>query len=99
MRDFAETMTMMAVISDEEMSRSWKWRSEGLDLGVRDGYHRGLEAELAQLAIIESGAAAGEPVMVRAIWAARSGHERRSPTGTLARLDQEHAQRLECFGL
>jgi hypothetical protein len=46
MRDFAETMTMMAVLSDEEMSRPWKWRSEGLDLGVRDGYHRGLEAEL-----------------------------------------------------
>lgn len=66
MPSFAETMATMAVYSDEDMGRPWRWRSEGLDLGVRDGYHRSLEAELAQLASIQSGAAATEPIIAMA---------------------------------
>jgi hypothetical protein len=61
MRSFAETMATMAEFTDEDMGRSWRWRSEGTDLGVRDGFHRSLEAELAQLASIGSDGPQGEP--------------------------------------
>jgi len=66
MPSFADTMATMAVFSDEDMGRSWKWGSEGSDLGVRDGFHRSLEVEMAQLAIIESGAALTEPIVAMA---------------------------------
>ena len=66
MPSFAETMTLMAVFTDDDMGRPWKWRVEGPELEVRDGYHRSLEAELAQLASIESGVAATEPITAMA---------------------------------
>jgi DinB superfamily len=66
MPSFAETMAAMAVFSDEDMGRPWKWRGEGSDLGVRDGYHRTLEAELAQLAGVESGTPATESILAMA---------------------------------
>src|ERR1700716_2605841 len=66
MPSFADTMATMAVFSDEDMGRSWKWGSEGSDLGVRDGFHRSLEVEMAHLAIIESGAALTEPIVAMA---------------------------------
>jgi hypothetical protein len=37
--------------------------------------------------------------MVRAIWAARGAHERRSPAEVITRLDREHAARLAGFDL
>jgi hypothetical protein len=66
MPTFAETMARMAVLSEDDMGRSWKWRPDGSDFGVRDGYHRSLEAELAQLASIESEVAATEPMIAMA---------------------------------
>jgi uncharacterized damage-inducible protein DinB len=66
MNSFDATMTGMALLSDEDMSRPWKWRSDGVDFGVRDGYHRSLEAELAQLAIVEPMPPAREPLLAMA---------------------------------
>lgn len=74
MTDFVGTMTAMAVLSDEEMGRAWRWRSEGEDLGVRDGYHRALEAEMAQLAIIEASGGWSEPVAAMALAQRALGH-------------------------
>jgi hypothetical protein len=74
MPTFAATMAGMAVLSDEDMGRPWKWRPEGSDFGVRDGYHRALEAELAQLASIESGVAATEPMIAIAEAQRALGH-------------------------
>jgi hypothetical protein len=67
MADFAGTMTAMAMLSDEDMGRSWRWRSDGEDLGVRDGFHRTLEAELAQLVVIEAGGGWSEAVDAMAL--------------------------------
>lgn len=67
MTDFAATMSAMATLSDEDMGRSWRWRSDGGDLGVRDGYHRSFEEESGQLALIESAGGWSEPVEVMAL--------------------------------
>ena len=61
MSDFATTMGVLAGLSDEQMGRSWHWRGEAEDLGVRDGYHRVLEAEMAQLARVDARRRVSEP--------------------------------------
>ena len=67
MADFAATMSAMATLSDEDMGRSWRWRSAGSDLGVRDGYHRSFEEESGQLAAVESAGGWSEPVEAMAL--------------------------------
>jgi hypothetical protein len=57
---FAESLAAMAVFSDEAMATPWVWRPGGEPLGVRDIFHRALEAELAQLSLAESGRRRGE---------------------------------------
>ncbi len=48
MSGFVDSMTGMAVLSDEQMTLPWKWRSDGEVLEIRDAFHRSLEAENAQ---------------------------------------------------
>jgi hypothetical protein len=48
MSSFADSMTRMAVLTDEQMALPWKWRSDGDVLEIRDAFHRTLEAENAQ---------------------------------------------------
>jgi hypothetical protein len=48
MSSFVNSMTRMAVLSDEQMTMPWKWRPEGEVLEIRDIFHRSLEAENAQ---------------------------------------------------
>ena len=67
MTDFAASMSAMATLTDEDMGRSWRWRDEGSDLGVRDGYHRSFEAEIGQLAAIDSAGGWSEPVEAMAL--------------------------------
>jgi hypothetical protein len=62
MTNFAATMSAMATLSDEDMGHSWRWRRDGADLGVRDGYHRSFEAETAQVSAIESAGGWSEAV-------------------------------------
>jgi hypothetical protein len=45
---FIESMTRMAVLTDEQMTIPWRWRPEGEVLEIRDAFHRTLEAENAQ---------------------------------------------------
>lgn len=62
MTQFARTMAAMAQLGDEDMGRVWRWRGDGEDLEVRDAYHRTLEAEMAQLAVVEAGRGGSEPL-------------------------------------
>jgi len=49
MSSFAESMTGMAALSDDQMARPWHWRAGGEEeLGIRDAYHRSLEDENVQ---------------------------------------------------
>jgi uncharacterized damage-inducible protein DinB len=66
MTDFAATMTAMATLSDDDMARSWPWREGGEDFGVRDGFHRGFEAETGQAAAIEAAGGWSQPVAAMA---------------------------------
>src|SRR5258708_35567814 len=52
MSKFSESMTRMAVLSDEQMTGPWDWRPDGEVLEVRDAFHRSLEAENAQATAI-----------------------------------------------
>src|SRR5258708_29931889 len=45
---FFDAMTRMALLTDPQMARPWKWRGDGEVLEVRDAFHRSLEAEYAQ---------------------------------------------------
>lgn len=48
-------MIAMALLSDEQMARPWKWRPEGdEEIQVRDAYHRCLEDENAQTTSVMS---------------------------------------------
>jgi hypothetical protein len=53
MSSFRQTMTALAVLSDDQMARPWHWRADGdEDLGIRDAYHRSLEYENAQATLV-----------------------------------------------
>jgi uncharacterized damage-inducible protein DinB len=52
---FEAAMAALAVLSDEDMARPWKWRDGGEVLEVRDAFHRSLEEELQQLTLAGAG--------------------------------------------
>jgi len=63
MPGFVDCLTELARFPDPVMAHPWHWRDGGEVLEIRDAFHRTLEAELAQLAIIESTRRWTEPII------------------------------------
>ena len=97
----AATDASLSGLTPADLEKPSVW--VGYSIDVRFRLHRfashltehGIQAEKVLRAAGREPAEARQ--MVRAIWAARGAHERRSPEGVLARLDTEHNARLASF--
>ncbi|MHB8508100.1 MAG: DinB family protein [Candidatus Dormibacteria bacterium] len=82
---FIQAMTALAVVPDHTMGTPWTWRPGGETLEVRDAFYRSLEAEMAQLGVVDSSRPWSEP----AIAAAQADRALGDLLGLLAGQDDE----------